>query len=41
MTALRTKETLTALVDKLEHLPELPQEELEQIALRAREFMEP
>ena len=38
VTALRQKDTLTALMDKLEHLPDLPHEELEQIALRVREF---
>ena len=38
VTALRQKETLTAFMDKLERLPELPPEELEQISLRVREF---
>lgn len=38
ISALRQKETLAAFVDKLEHLPELPPEELEQISLRVREF---
>ena len=38
ITDLRRKETLTALMDKLERLPELPPEELEQISQRIREF---
>lgn len=38
ISAIRQKETLAAFVDKLEHLPELPPEELEQISLRVREF---
>ena len=40
ITELRHKETLTALMNKLEHLPELPPEELEQIARRVREFQD-
>lgn len=38
ITALRQKETMTALVAQLERLPELSPEELEQIARRAQEF---
>ncbi|MCR5137981.1 MAG: potassium channel family protein [Oscillospiraceae bacterium] len=38
ITALRQKDSLMALMDKLERLPELPREELEQIALRAKQF---
>ena len=36
LAALRQKESLTALIDQLEHLAELSQEELEQIARRVR-----
>lgn len=38
ITAMKQKETLTALMDKLERLPELPPEELEQIARRVKEY---
>ena len=38
LVALRQKRTLTALLDKLEHLPELPPEELEQIAQKVRTY---
>lgn len=38
LVALRQKETLAAFLDRLEHLPELPPEELEQIARRVREY---
>lgn len=38
--ALRQKETLTALTDKLERLPELSVEELEWISRKVREFHE-
>ncbi len=38
MNALRNRETLTAFMDKLEHLPELPPEELEQLSMQVREF---
>ena len=37
LVALRQKESLTALMDRLERLPELSQEELEQIARRVRD----
>ena len=36
---LRQRKTLTALIDKLERLPELQPEELEQIASDVRNFM--
>ena len=36
--ALRNRETLTAFMDKLERLPELPPEELEQLSMQVREF---
>lgn len=35
---LRQQETLTAFLDKLEHLPELSKEELAQMAERAKHF---
>ena len=38
ITAMKQKETLSALMDKLERLPELPPEELEQIAQRVKEY---
>ena len=38
MNALRDKETLSAFLEKLEHLPELSHEELCEIASRAREY---
>ncbi len=38
LVALRQKKTLTAMLDKLERLPELPREELEQIAKAVREY---
>ena len=38
MNAIRNQETLAAFMDKLEHLPELPPEELEQLSLRVRDF---
>lgn len=38
VTELRRKETLTALMDKLERLPELSPEELENISRRVREY---
>ena len=38
MNAMRNQETLAAFMDKLEHLPELPPEELEQLSLRVRDF---
>ena len=38
ITSIRQKETLTALMDKLEHLPELSPEELEEISLRVRAY---
>ncbi len=40
MIKLRQKETLAAVLDKLEHLPELSKEELEEIAKRAKNFGE-
>ena len=40
MNALRNRETLTAFMDKLEHLPELPPEELERLSMQVREFRE-
>ena len=38
VTALRQKETVTALMDSLEHLDELEPEELRQISERVRQF---
>ena len=38
LVALRQKRTLAALLDKLERLPELPPEELEQIAQKVRTY---
>ncbi len=38
ITAVRNKETLSAFVDKLEHLPELSREELEEVSRRVRDF---
>lgn len=38
MNALRNRETLTAFMDKLEHLPELPPEELERLSMQVRQF---
>ena len=40
LTQLRHKETLAALIDKLERLPELPPEELEEISCKVRAFMD-
>lgn len=40
ITELRQKGTLTAMIDKLEHLPELSREELEHISQRVRDFMD-
>ena len=34
ISSIRNEETLAAFMDKLEHLPELPPEELEQLMLR-------
>ena len=36
---LRQKETLTAFVDKMEHLPELTKEELEEMSERVKHFL--
>ena len=38
ITELRRKETLSALMDKLERLPELSKEELEDISRRVKDF---
>ena len=38
VTQLRHKDTLAALIDKLERLPELPPEELEEISCKVRAF---
>ena len=38
ISSIRNEETLAAFMDKLEHLPELPPEELEQLSLRVRDF---
>jgi len=38
VTALRQKETIAAFMEKLEHLPELPPEELEELSQRVRQF---
>ena len=35
---LRNKETMTALMDKLEHLPELSAEELEELSQRVKKY---
>ncbi|MDO5702807.1 MAG: potassium channel family protein [Lachnospiraceae bacterium] len=38
MTELKNKETLAAFIDRLEELPELSKEELEELSGRVREF---
>ena len=38
ISSIRNEETLAAFMDKLEHLPELPPEELEQLSLKVRVF---
>ena len=38
ISSIRNEETLAAFMDKLEHLPELPAEELEQLSLKVRDF---
>ena len=38
ISSIRIEETLAAFMDKLEHLPELPPEELEQLSLKVRDF---
>ncbi|MER2150598.1 MAG: potassium channel family protein [Candidatus Limivicinus sp.] len=38
ISSIRNEETLAAFMDKLEHLPELPPEELEQLSLKVRDF---
>lgn len=38
ISSIRNEETLAAFMDKLEHLPELPPEELEQLSMKVRDF---
>ena len=38
MHELKNQETVSAFLDKLEHLPELPPEELEQLSRKVKEF---
>lgn len=38
ISSIRNEETLAAFMDKLEHLPELPPEELEQLSLKVHDF---
>ena len=38
ISSIRNEETLAAFMDKLEHLPELQPEELEQLSLKVRDF---